>query len=274
MEKILLIINKQNPNELSIDFGCKIAALNQSKLTGIFLDNMSFTVGDENSPFFLETAIVSSNINIVATETVQAIKLFEQACLHHGVVGKICEYTNDLAKLVVFQSRFADLLIIDPEIGLFDTDVKLPSPFAKEILAKAECPVILSPQKFEDVSEIVFCYDGSASSVFAIKQFTYLFPQYRYKNALLLEVNTSETLIYKEDHTLIKEWLISNYNMVYHQILNGEVEDELVNFFLLKRKKMIVMGAYGRSMLSSFFKKSSADILIRMLDVPIFVTHH
>jgi nucleotide-binding universal stress UspA family protein len=52
------------------------------------------------------------------------------------------------------------------------------------------------------------------------------------------------------------------------------VEDELVNYFLMKKNKLIVMGAYGRSMLSSFFKRSSADALIRILDLPIFITHH
>jgi hypothetical protein len=34
------------------------------------------------------------------------------------------------------------------------------------------------------------------------------------------------------------------------------------------------MGAYGRSMLSNFFKKSNADVLMRVVDLPLFVTHY
>jgi hypothetical protein len=34
------------------------------------------------------------------------------------------------------------------------------------------------------------------------------------------------------------------------------------------------MGAYGRSIVSAFFRKSSAEPLFRKIDLPIFITHH
>jgi nucleotide-binding universal stress UspA family protein len=41
-----------------------------------------------------------------------------------------------------------------------------------------------------------------------------------------------------------------------------------------KQDVVVVMGAYGRSYVSGFFKKSSADPLIKKIDLPIFITHH
>jgi nucleotide-binding universal stress UspA family protein len=35
-----------------------------------------------------------------------------------------------------------------------------------------------------------------------------------------------------------------------------------------------VMGAFGRSMLSGFFKHSTAELIIKTVNLPVFVAHH
>ena len=69
------------------------------------------------------------------------------------------------------------------------------------------------------------------------------------------------------------EWLRAHYSSVCYHVLKGESKDELFNYFFMHENKFIVMGAYGRSMLSNFFRKSEADVLIRMVDLPLFITH-
>lgn len=276
MEKILLVINGQNTGTSSMDFACEMASLNQSKITGVFLKNLVLEDAGGamiDVPFYLET-LTQITPAIAQTNVDEAVTLFQEKCQHKSIESDVCVYSDQLIKNVVFESRFADLLIIDPSTGVYETDDKLPSHFVKEILVKAECPVLLAPGKFEDIGEIIFCYNNTVSSVFAIKQFTYLFPQFRYKHVKLLEVTDSDSDEFSEDRNRLINWLREYYNGVSYHTLRGYVEDELVNYFLTKRKKFIVMGAYGRSILSSFFKKSSADALIRMLDMPIFITHH
>ena len=46
----------------------------------------------------------------------------------------------------------------------------------KDTLQHTECPVMVVPEKFHFPSLNLLAYDGSTSSVFAIKQFAYLFP--------------------------------------------------------------------------------------------------
>jgi hypothetical protein len=141
-------------------------------------------------------------------------------------------------------------------------------------LRNAECPVILTPNEFENPEEIVFCYDGSASSVFAIKQFTYLLPEFGNRKVLFLEVNKSGKEEFDDNHRRIMEWLRAHYHSVYYQILKGNSKDELFNYFFMKKKKMIVMGAYGRSLLSNLFRKSNADVIMSSVDLPLFISHH
>jgi len=276
MDKILLLINARKPNLFSIDFACQITNLAQTKLTGLFIENLYFEyipVGGLESPSYFATLSRPSNATVTA-DTDQSVRLFKEQCLRKGIKPEILIDQGEPIQEVIYESRFADMLIVDPDISFYDRDEPLPSHFVKEILSKSECPVLLAPEKFEDFEEIVFCYDGSASSVFAIKQFTYLLPQFHDKKVMLLEVNRSGNEEFNESHRRMMDWLRDHFHSVYYYSLKGDANDELFTYFFMKEKKLVVMGAYGRSLLSNFFRKSSADLIIRMVDLPVFITHH
>jgi hypothetical protein len=275
MEKILLVVNAHKPDIFSIDFACQVARLAQTKLTGLFIENLYFeypVVGFDDVSYFRQVS-AAANATITA-DTDQSIRLFKEECSHKGVSPEVYIDQGEPIQEVIFESRFADLLIVDPDISFYDRDEPLPSHFVKEILAKAECPVLLTPEKFDKIEEIIFCYDGSSSSVFAIKQLTYLLPEFHDKKVMLLEVNRTSEEKFDESHRRMMEWLRSHYHTVYYHALKGDVKDELFNYFFKRKNLLIVIGAYGRSMLSNFFRKSNADILIRTVDLPIFITHH
>ena len=275
MQKILLIINAEKANTEVISFACKVAALSGAKLTGLMIENIYLEYIPSTSleaPSYFTT--VRPVNDAVKADKDQMIQLFKDECKAKKINSEVITKFDDPLKQVVFESRFADLLIIDPQATVFEGEEQLPSHFVKEVLAKAECPVLLAPDKFEDVEEIDFCYDGSASSVFAIKQFTYLMPQFKGKKLRVLEIKTSDKEKFNDGDRKIMEWLRSNYPSVCYQALNGIAKDELFTHFFMNENKMIVMGAYGRSIISNFFKRSSADILIRTVDLPLFIAHH
>jgi hypothetical protein len=276
MEKILLLINARSPDVFSIDFACRIANLAQTKLTGVFIENLYFEyipVDALEGPSYFTT--VNKTVNATVTfDTDQSIRLFKEECLRKGIKPEIYVDRGEPIQEIIFESRFADLVIIDPEVSFYNREEPLPSHFVKEILAKAECPVLLAPDKFETINEIIFCYDGSASSVFAIKQLTYLLPELHDRKVMLLEVSRRSEEEFTEGHRRMIDWLRSHYHSVYYHSLKGDVKDELFNYFFKRERMLIVIGAYGRSILSNFFRKSSADVLIRMVDLPIFITHH
>ena len=275
MEKILVLINANCPDAASIDFACKTAGLTRSKLTGLFIKSLPYIEhsNEEINGSWFER-IPDNAVATVAEGIDHSVALFKERCMHKGIIPEVYIDKGKPVREVILESRFADLLIVDPELGLYGLDDQLPSRWVKEILTKSECPVILPPEKFEDIDEIVFCYNSSASSVFAIRQFTYLFPEFSYKKVTLLEVNRPGKDEFNEGHTRMMTWLRRHYDTVYYNFLKGEVKEELLNYFVYKPKKMIVMGAYGRSFLSSLFNKSNADVLIRMIDLPIFITHY
>jgi nucleotide-binding universal stress UspA family protein len=209
----------------------------------------------------------------VATDTDLAVKLFVRECAIHRVKSETYIVKAEPIQEVLYESRFADLLILDPTLNFYGETEPLPSHFTKELLARAECPVLLAPGKDIAFEEIVFCYDGSASAVYAMKQFTYLIPQLRRKKAVLLEVNKTDTEELTEEHRRILAWLKAHYYHIRYETLHGKAKKALLPYLFTKEDKIVVMGAYGRSFLSTFLKPSAADKIIQTMNLPVFVTH-
>lgn len=275
MEKILLVINAYRPNEASVDFACRIAERVQSKITGLFIENLYYRpVTDTGETDRFGSTGEGKAGTAVAMDTDRAVKLFADACAKKNIQCEAYLDKGEPIQQVIFESRFADLLIIDPHINFYDGEEQIPSHFTKEILAGAECPVLLAPDTPSEIEEVVFCYEGSASSVFAIKQFTYLLPAYREGKAVLLEVSKSGGQQFDEEHVRLMAWLRTHYPKVIYQTLQGNPKEELFVHFFMRTGALAVMGSYGRSLLSNFFKHSAAEGLIRTVDLPLFITHH
>ena len=272
MRKILLAVDALNINTSSIDFACYIANLSKSKLTGVFLENILFEE-------VAEEAYISSgkekelSVNQRQAITNQNIHFFREACEKRGVQAAIHRDRGLPSDELVEESRFADLLIIEPGLSFRKKLEGVPSGFVKAVLVEAECPVIIAPESFEGISEIVFSYDGSRSSVFAMKQFTYLFPQLCNKKVSLLEVNKGDEFVVKEKPK-VAEWLKTYYSDIHFEVLQGEVEEELFKHLFQKKDLLLVMGAYGRNMLSTFLKESRASLMVRATNLPVFITHY
>jgi nucleotide-binding universal stress UspA family protein len=133
--------------------------------------------------------------------------------------------------------------------------------------------VIISPYSFESIDDIIFSYNGTKSSVFAIKQFTYLFPELRQKKAIVVNVRNDE-LDTLEEQFKMKEWMKNHYTDVEYVLLKGEPSDQLFGYLIERKNGIVVMGAYGRGMLSRFFKPSHARLIVKTINLPLFISHY
>jgi hypothetical protein len=270
MKKVLVAIYARQVSTNMLDFACYIAKLTHSKLTGIFLDNKKALAGAAN-----EFAYESQTITAEAKEPLvkESVRLFTEACNNRGANCSVRHEEGMPDIDIIKESRFAELIIVDPEMSFREQKEDIPSGFIKELLSRSECPVILSPFSFYGIDEIVFAYDGSAASVFAIKQFIYLFPELTGKKLTVLQVNEhdNDKMIEKDK---IGELLQMHFSSIGFQLLYGKAGDELLGYLLGKKNRIVVMGAFGRSMLSDFFKHSTAELIIKTINLPVFIAHH
>lgn len=277
MEKILIAANAAQISINTVDFACYVAKLTHSRLTGVFCQHSSPAFSPASGklrnaplaegpggdiPVYGEQMPGSDNIN-----------LFQEACQNRGVNSNVhIDYGIPVAQLIK-ETRFADLLIIDPDLWFTAKEQGLPTDFVKQVLSRSECPIVVAPYSFDGIDEILFAYDGSASSVFAIKQFTCLFPQFASKRVTILEViEKGKIIITQKDK--VRELMEAHYSNVDFSLLKGKPGDELFSSLIGKKNAFLVIGAFGRNMLSEFFKKSTANLLLKAIDLPVFIAHH
>jgi len=265
-------IDAQKVNNKAIDFACYIATLTKSKLTGVFLENLL-------SEEVRELASASSNSNQLLSvdqrneRTEENIRFFREACEKRGVGSNIHRKRGIPGDEMIEESRFADMIIVSPETSFNKKIESAPSGFVKDLLEKAECPVIISPESFDGIDEIVFTYNASSSSVLAIRQFSYLFPEFHDKKITMLEVNKQDEIGIRAKPK-ISEWLKTYYDKIDFKVLSGDPGEELFKYLLDRNNLLLVMGAFGRGMLSSLLKPSRATLILRATDFPIFIAHH
>ncbi|MDP4261271.1 MAG: universal stress protein [Bacteroidota bacterium] len=279
MEKILLAIDGMNLDIPALDFACYLGKLTNSKVTGVFLENLV----TEERPIlksaqgvkYIDWALdENSEEYLVKKKTIeQNITLFKDACETRSTGYALHRDRGVPAREIIRESRFADVLVIDAATSFNKRYEGSPTEFVKDILKDAECPVIIAPESFDSIDEIVFAYNGSQSSVFAVKQFTYLFPRLNNKKVTIIQVNEKGEWN-DEDKYNFKEWLKDHYTSINFEVLKGDTDSEMLAYLLKRKNVFVVMGAYGRSAVSKFFKHSRADVLIKTISQPIFISHY
>jgi hypothetical protein len=277
MPKILLALDAHQLKTNVIDFSCYLARLTRSRLTGVFLEDVLADRPDLAASIAyglpLSDAPITAELQEqLATLTEENIRQFREACVCREVVSRIHRDRGVPVGEIIGESRFADLIVVDPETSFAPRVESIPARFVSDMLVDAECPVVLSPNSFDGIDEIVFAYNGTASSVFAIKQFTYLFPEYREKNVQVVNVRQEDDSAI-EDSFKMKEWLNEHYGRVEFHLLKGGPTDKLFGYLLDRKNAFVVMGAYGRGMISRFFRPSHARLIMRTLNLPIFIAH-
>lgn len=270
MKKILIIINSFHFSKPILDYAIYIAKKEKAILYGLFLQNQH-EAGSEGYPFpsdigMTETGISNETGSVEMKKVEDAVvKVFEDACIVGGINFNICIIGENYLDSLIDQSAFADLMICDAE--LTSTHFSLSS-----LLANAYCPVLLIPDDAKVFEKIIITYDGYSSSIHAMRQFAYLFTFCHHLPVHLVSVlpHNIREIEYKE---LVKEWINLQYSNVGIEVLKGDVKFELPRFINQHKNALVVMGSFGRSLLSRFFKESLANVVLAKTKTSLFITH-
>jgi hypothetical protein len=175
---------------------------------------------------------------------------------------------------LLHESIYADLMIIENKETLMHYEETIPTRFIKDLLSEIQCPVLVVPAKYKPLDKLVLLYDGQPSSVYAIKTFSYLFPELKYLETEVLSVRESGRNRHVPDNRLMKEFMKRHFPQAYYTVLNGYADVEITeNLKAQKNNLLVVLGAYKRSRVSRWFRESMADILMAEINFPLFIAH-
>lgn len=271
MKKILLAFDGKHFPVNAFEFARGLNEKDPFILTGIFLPEPApFTaLGNGYGTDFPEYSPLVEEMSLKQIE--RNINRFKSLCDDYKILYNIHNNFSDF----VFpdlkrETRFADILLLSET---FYDSVRPNDKSLKVAIEEAECPVMVVPEEFDFPTRNILAYDGSASSVFAMKQFAYLFPELTLNETLLMMMDEKGIPGQLPDQPLIESLMTRHFP-------NLTMEKEQINpdkYFPLwlaqKKNALLVTGSLGRSALSQLFEKSFIADLFKDLKLPLFIAH-
>jgi hypothetical protein len=268
MKKAIIPFDGGKFSEGAFSFAIHLNNLRPVLLTGIFLSTLDF------SRFFLFPPSISTHSILLEREAEEEniqknIAEFISLCTKNNIQSRVHKDMDDVAlPELTKETRFADLLIIGSEIIFKNNDYNI---FLKDTLQHTECPVMVVPENFHFPSLNILAYDGSTSSVFAIKQFAYLFPDLcDNKTILVYAAEEIEDIPAGEN---IEELAASHFSNLAVTVLKTGQTENLTEWVLKQKNPMLISGSFGRSGFSSQFTKSFVINIIDAHRIPVFIAH-
>ena len=270
MKKIIIAFDGTHFSEGAFEFAHKLNELRPILLAGIFLPQTdianvwSYAPADDDSMPLIESeeaAVVEQNI-----------ERFKKLCKRHAIECMVHKYPFDfLFPELGRESRYADVLILGSELFYQDMGRGITGDYLKSALHNVKCPVIIVPEKFAFPKNIILAYDGTDDSIYAIKQFAYLFPELTSLQTLLVYANDNGGSV--PEKLLIKELAGRHFRNLTIMTLDLNPKKYFASWVEAKQSPILVSGSYGRSGFSLLFRRSFVKEIIADHTLPVFIAH-
>ncbi len=273
MKKLIIALDGQHFPKGALEFVKNINTTAKVLLAGVFLSPVDYSkllayTGMGGITLIPEWLIKNDDDVLVSKN----VSLFTDACTAEGIEFRIHKDTDLMAlSSLIDETRFADALLISSDLFYANVSTNQPNFYLEEVLKRAECPVMLVPENYKEPDQVILTYDGNESSVFAIKQFAYVFPELAKKESILLSVTNQDDDL--PEYNLITELVSRHYPDLKIQNLHLKHKKDFAAWMEGKPNSFIVMGAFSRSVFSHLFKKSFASTVIHDIKMPLFISH-
>jgi hypothetical protein len=273
MKKILIAFDGIHFSESAFEFAKSLNELSPILLTGVFLPQISYAniwsyADGMGGPLFVPT------LEDDDTEKIEKnMERFATLCQKNQIEYRVRKDFSDLAlPELKKESRFADLLLISGETFYENMGTGDPNTYLKDALHGMECSAIIVPNSFLFPTSNILSYDGSDSSVFAIKQFAYLFPELsENQTALVYVASNDEKKLPNEPY--IEELAARHFKDLTITTMDIDPKKYFSTWIADKKTAILISGAFGRSSISNLFKKSFIYEVLKKHEIPVFVSH-
>lgn len=273
MKKIIVVFDGGHFPSATLDFARSLNFEQPILLTGVFLPSVDYAkvtsyyyYSNAVSPVFIE------NYEEDAVAIKKNIGLFEDFCREHHIRYNVHqEVKGKVVKEIQLETRYADLLLLSSSQFYENLGATIQEEYLSDTLHKAECPLILLPGVYRQPEKIIFTYDGSASSMHAMKQFIYLFPHFTDLDTLIVYTDIQNGEI--PAVSMLQEYAQQHFSRLAYYRLNIDAEKYFGTWIENRGAALIVSGAYGRSSFSEFFRKSFMEKIVHEQEAPLFIAH-
>ena len=279
MKKFLAVFDIFKMSASTLDYAIQVTKSAGGHLVGVFLDESvfyGFTRADEkNLNKDLEKAIKLLNKD-EAQKREEATNYFKEKCEQAGIPHSIQKEGNMTLRDLKNESMYADLIVINQNETFTSLKEKSPTHFIKDFLGDVQCPVLVVPSLYKPVENFVLLYDGAPAALYAIKMFSYVIGNPQNLPVKVFTVKEKKKAgFFMPDNKKIREFTKRHFPKATFVVASGNAEQEISGYLSsLPKNQLVVLGAYQRSEVSRWFKISMADILMKELEIPLFISHN
>ncbi len=273
MKKILLVFDGSNFSEAAFEFARRLNELHPILLTCAFLPHTELMQLWSYADAAASSLFMPAAKENEAAQLQEHIEHFTKQCKAANIDYRVHkDYFDFSLSELIKESRFADLVILGNETFYENNDTGISKSHLTDVLHDAKCPVLLVPENFKFPESIILSFDGSDDSIYAIKQFTYLFPELTDRETILVYASEVPDAALPEKN-LTEELLSIHFSNLSFYTLEANPGEYFGTWLSEKKSTMLVSGSYGRSRLSALFRKSFAASIIEARQLPIFIAH-
>lgn len=272
MKKVIIAFDGTHFSEGACRFALQLHKLKPLMISGIFIPQLSYSsLWSYSGGGFVPDMIpyCEEDDSKVVHENIDR---FQRFCLKNGISYSIHKDFFDFAlPELKKETRFADLLILSSETFYNHVYGEQATDYIKEVLHISECPVIAVPEEYHFPEKVLMAYDGSESSVYAIRQFIYLMPELCNLETLIFCMKPDPEFPFP-DESHIKEFAEQHFKNCKFVKLNFANKRQL-SLWLEEQKAVLVSGSLGRNFISQLFRDTFVSRVIEERKCLVFVAH-
>ena len=275
--KMLIPTDGSDNGNIALEYGIYIASKFDTTITGLhvidvymiqgpIITDISGAVGMPPYDGFFEAIETSLN------EKAQFIlNDFQQRCQKSGFVAEVKKTIGKIDQIIVEEAQKADLVLMAKKGEHFHLkEGGLLGSVAEAVIRNCGKPVMVTPEKFNEIESMGIAYDGSTPAKKALKLSLEISDQAAWP--LTVVIITADAK--KADKLCTEaEELAERYSADCEMIvLQGKESEEILKFIREGSVELMVMGAYGHNRLHELFLGSTTSNVIRKSSIPVLLT--
>ena len=275
--KMLIPTDGSDNGNIALEYGIYIASKFDTTITGLhvidvymiqgpIITDISGAVGMPPYDGFFEAIETSLN------EKAQFIlNDFQQRCQKSGFVAEVKKTIGKIDQIIVEEAQKADLVLMAKKGEHFHLkEGGLLGSVAEAVIRNCGKPVMVTPEKFNEIESMGIAYDGSTPAKKALKLSLEISDQAAWP--LTVVIITADAK--KADKLCTEaEELAERYSADCEMIvLQGKESEEILKFIREGSVELMVMGAYGHNRLHELFLGSTTSNVIRKSSISVLLT--
>jgi nucleotide-binding universal stress UspA family protein len=212
--------------------------------------------------------VVASKEKIQSPEALDVQARFNQRCQEADVSGSLVIEAGDITSKIRERTSVADLIVLKIEHPPMGGLSNLASPF-RTIIVNSACPVLGVPGGATQLKRVVLSYDGSPAAKEALFVAAYFGEVWKTDLVVFSALDGSRVKADVQDH--VRRYLEFHEVEAAYILTEQGAMDQLKRIVDDQDPDLILMGAYGVSLLRQIRNGSALDYMLRESSVPLLI---